>query len=85
MLSPGEDGSSYKGHLKMRSAVGAPVANAAVIEVEMTKGTLELQLPGRTESPERSKRRPSVVEVEGWWCMLIHLSIMQWKQQPLER
>lgn len=38
----------------MRSAVGAPVAKVAVIEVEMTKGTLEPRLPGRTESPERS-------------------------------
>lgn len=41
----GERGPSFKGHLEMRSAMGASVA---VIEVEKTKGTLEPALPGRT-------------------------------------
>lgn len=36
---------------------GPPVAKAAVIEVEMTKGTLESELPERTESLERSSTR----------------------------
>lgn len=44
----GEEVSSFKGQPeKMRSAVGAPIAKEAVIEVEMTKGTLEPQLPGK--------------------------------------
>ena len=47
VLLLGEVVSSFKGQLKMRSAEGAPVAKVAVIEVEMTKGTPESQLPGR--------------------------------------
>lgn len=55
------------GHVEMHSAVGAPVA---VIEVEMTKETLE---PGRTESPGRSGTSQPAEEKEGQRCSL-HVS-----------
>lgn len=42
------------------------LAKVAAIEVEMTKGTREPQLPGRTQSPERNKKSHSVEEEEGW-------------------
>lgn len=40
----------------MRSAVGAPVVEAVEIEVEMTNGTVEPQLPGRKELREKSSQ-----------------------------
>lgn len=52
-----KEGLSFKGHLKMRSAVGALFARAAVIEVEMTKRTLESRLPGRAEESQRERRQ----------------------------
>lgn len=53
-LSPGKEVRLSRDTWKCAVLWGPPVAKAAVIEVEMTKGTLESELPERTESPERS-------------------------------